>query len=135
MIRALGYENVRSVAVRAEGWQLELEGDCARALDRFAEALALEPTRVEIYTDAGRCERKLGRLAEAEASLGRTLQVRPADPKALLELARVREDARDRMGALEQVDAALEVWADADPVYQPAAEARSLRDRLAAGAP
>lgn len=131
MIQALGFENLRSVAVRAEGWLLALRGDCARALDRYAEALALEPTKVEIHTDAGRCELSLGRLDEAEASLERTLQVRPADPKALFELARVKAEAGDRQGALEQVEAALEVWANADAGFEPAAEARALRARLA----
>ena len=130
MIQALGFENVRSVAMRAEGWLLEIRGDCGPALDRFADALALEPTKEEIHTDIGRCERKLGRLEEAAASLGRTLQVRPADAKALLELARVKSEAGDRAEALEHVDAALEVWSQADPGYEPAAEARALRTRL-----
>lgn len=130
LIQALGFENLRSVAERAEGWHLELQGDCARALDRFTDALALTPTKVEIHTDIGRCERKLGRLEEAAASLGRVLQVRPADAKALMELARINEEAGDRAGALEQVQVALNVWANADLEFEPAAEARALRARL-----
>jgi tetratricopeptide (TPR) repeat protein len=130
MIQALGFENLRQVALRAEGWALELEGNCARALDRFAESFALLPTKVDAHTDIGRCERKLGRLDDAEASLERVLQVRPADPKALLELARVREEAGDREGALERVEAALAVWAEADAGFEPAVEARALQARL-----
>ncbi len=130
MIQATGFENLRQVALRAEGWVLELEGDCAQALDRFAESFALLPTKVDAHTDIGRCERKLGRLDDAEASLERVLQVRPADPKALLELARVREEAGDREGALERVEATLEVWAGADVEFEPAAEARALQARL-----
>ncbi|MEJ2339340.1 MAG: tetratricopeptide repeat protein [Gemmatimonadales bacterium] len=130
MIQALGFENLRAVSERADGLLMELRGDCARALDRFDEALSLEPTRTEVHTDIGRCERKLGRLDEAAVSLERTLEVRPADPKALLELARVRAESGDREAALERVEAALEVWAQADPGFEPAAEARALHAQL-----
>ncbi|MEJ2370991.1 MAG: tetratricopeptide repeat protein [Gemmatimonadales bacterium] len=130
MIQALGFENLRAVSERAEGLLMELRGDCARALDRFDEALSLEPTRTEVHTDIGRCERKLGRLDEAAVSLERTLEVRPADPKALLELARVRAESGDREAALERVEAALEVWAQAAPGFEPAAEARALHAQL-----
>jgi hypothetical protein len=42
----------------------------------------------------------------------------------------VKEAAGDREGALEQVEAALEVWAAADVEFEPAAEARALQARL-----
>ena len=130
-IQTLGFENLRVIAVRAEGRLRELEGECERAVELYESAVELEPTRVVIHTDVGRCERKLGRLEEAAASLGRTLSVHAADPEALLELARVREAQGDREGALERVEAALDVWETADAGFEPAAEARALRGRLA----
>ena len=130
MIATLGFENMRTLAFEAEGRLSELEGDCESGLEKYSAALELNPARASLYTKIGRCERKLGRLEEAAASLGRGLQVRPADAEALLELALVKEAAGDREGALEQVEAALEVWAAADVEFEPAAEARALQARL-----
>jgi tetratricopeptide (TPR) repeat protein len=130
MIQTLGFENLRWIAVRAEARLLELQGDCEQAVDRYSAAFEFEPTEVELGTDIGRCERKLGRLEDAAASLARALKVRPADAEALLELALVREAAGDREEALEQVEAALEVWSEADQAFAPAAEARALKTRL-----
>jgi len=130
MIAALGLEYMRTLALQAEGRLSELEGDCEAGLEKYSAALELNPSQAALHTKIGRCERKLGRLEEAAASLERTLQVRPADAEALLELALVREEAGDREGALERVDAALEVWAEADPGFEPAAEARALKTRL-----
>ena len=130
MIATLGFENLRWLALEVEGRLSELEGDCEAGLEKYSAALELYPARASLHTKIGRCERKLGRLEEATASLGRALQVRPADAEALLELALVREAAGDREAALEHVDAALEVWAEADPGFEPAAEARALQTRL-----
>ena len=130
MITALGFEIFRTLALEAEGRLYELEGDCESGLEKYSAALALMPARVGLHTKIGRCERKLGRLDEAAASLGRALQVRPANAEALLELALVREASGDREGALEQVEASLEVWAEADEGFEPAAEARALQTRL-----
>jgi tetratricopeptide (TPR) repeat protein len=130
MITALGYEYIRTLALWTEGRLNELQGDCESGLEKYSAALELTPAQASLHTEIGRCERKLGRLAEATASLGRTLRVWPADAEALLELALVREEAGDREAALEQVNAALEVWAEADPGFEPAAEARALQTRL-----
>ena len=130
MIATLGFENLRWLALEVEGRLSELEGDCESGLEKYSAALELYPARASLHTKIGRCERKLGRLEEATASLGRALQVRPADAEALLELALVSEEAGDREAALEQVDAALEVWAEADPGFKSAAEARALKTRL-----
>ena len=130
MIAALGFEHLRTLALEAEGRLSELEGDCESGLEKYSAALALDPARAGLHTKIGRCERKLGRLDEAAASLAGTLKVRPADAEALLELALVKEEAGDREAALEQVDAALEVWAEADEGFEPAAEARALKTRL-----
>jgi tetratricopeptide (TPR) repeat protein len=130
MIATLGFENLRTLALEAEGRLSELEGDCELGLEKYSAALELNPARAGVHTKIGRCERKLGRLDEAAASLARTLKVRPADAEALLELALVREEAGDREAAQEQVEAALEVWAEADPGFEPAAEARALKTRL-----
>lgn len=130
MIATLGFENLRTLALQAEGRLSELEGDCETGLEKYSAALELNPAQASLHTKIGRCGRKLGRLDEAAASLASTLKVRPADAEALLELALVREEAGDREAALEQVEAALEVWAKADPGFQPAAEARALKRRL-----
>ena len=130
MIATLGFENIRTLALAAEGRLSELEGDCETGLEKYSAALELNPAHASLHTKIGRCGRKLGRLDEAAASLASTLKVRPADAEALLELALVREEAGDREAALEQVEAALEVWAEADPGFEPAADARALKRRL-----
>jgi tetratricopeptide (TPR) repeat protein len=123
-----------------EAESLRLAGHCEAALPLYraaAEALQ-EPQLFETIREAGTdpftgqasCLRDLGRYDEAEGQIREVLRRIPAEPTAHLELARL-EVARGRMtDARQAVDAALVTWADADPEFRPAAEARVLREAL-----
>jgi tetratricopeptide (TPR) repeat protein len=132
-IEAWGLEYARPMAIRAHGRVLEIRGDCSEAVVSYERTLELWPTGVEILVDIGRCYRKLQQFSEAEQNLTRLLEVRPYHPLAHHELALIYADSGDRDKALEHLRTALEVWSDADLVYQPAREAREKLAELSSG--
>jgi tetratricopeptide (TPR) repeat protein/TolB-like protein len=123
-----------------EAESLRMSGSCEEALVLYrsaAEAMQ-EPmlfyTIREMGTDPltgqAACLRELGRFDDAEVLVREVLRRIPAEPTAHLELARL-ELARGRPAEARQaVDVALLAWADADPEFRPATEARALREAL-----
>lgn len=103
----------------------ELDGDYESAVRNYREAMTLDPGR-NVHREAGRALRKAGRLDEAEAELREALRLRPAEPRAHLEMALVLEVRGDTAGALEHLQSALAAWEPADESYDPAREARAL---------
>jgi len=124
LIAGLGAEALRPIVTHASALVLELRGQCDQAIIGYGRALQLSPTQVEWNTDIGRCQREIGQLDQALESLDRTLKVQPYDATAHYEKALVYLDRDDRDRAREQLQAALEVWGDADPDFAPAREAR-----------
>ncbi len=110
--RQLGF--VRDDLLAARGWIEELRGDCRRAIESYEAALKLEPQDVTRHRSLGRCYRKLGRLAEAEAELRKNLKVTPYNPKTHYELALVYADRREPRRAVEHLRVALRVLEGAD---------------------
>lgn len=131
-IEAWGLEYARPMAIRAHGRVLEIRGDCTEAVVSYERTLELWPTSLELHVDLGRCYRKLQRFSESELQLRRLLEVRPYHPLAHYELALVFADSGDREKALEHLRTALEIWSDADAVYEPAREAREKLSELSA---
>jgi tetratricopeptide (TPR) repeat protein len=129
-IEAWGIEYARAIQIWASGRLLEIRGECSEAIISYKRALQLAPQGVEFELDIGRCYRKLEDLTLAEDHLGRLLELRPYDPRLRHELALVYADRGQQEKALEHLRVALDIWRDAEPVYEPAREARALRDRL-----
>ncbi len=102
----------------------ELQGDYDAAVERFREAMALDPGR-NLHLETGRALRAAGRLAEAESELREALRRIPADPHAHLELASVLEVNGNPEGAREHLRSALAAWAPADASFEPPREARA----------
>lgn len=69
------------------------------ALDRWQAALAREPRRIEARLGRVRCLRQDGRFIEAQAACDTILAELPGDRRALIERARIAEDADDPAGA------------------------------------
>lgn len=118
-----------------------LEGRCADAVDRYdsASRAPVPSTLFEVNREIGSdpitahasCLRALGRYDEASDLLRLVLSRVPGEPHARVEMARLEAARGDREAALRELDAALATWADADPGYRPAIEARQLRAELA----
>lgn len=108
-----------------------LEGNWADALRLREEFLRANPTDLFVHASLAECLRQLGRLDEAEQAIRRMIEGLPGSASAYVELARILEARGDRAGALGALDRALGFWSRAEPDYEPAAEARALRDALA----
>ena len=90
----------------------------------------MQPASVDLNTDIGRCYRLLGDFDMAESHLLENLARDPYDPMANLELGRVYSESGQHAEARERLEIALEVWADADPGYEPAREARAIMNQV-----
>jgi tetratricopeptide (TPR) repeat protein/peptidoglycan/xylan/chitin deacetylase (PgdA/CDA1 family) len=101
---------------------LEKLGRDREALEVWLNLLAVEPDRVEWLNAAGRLESRLQRFTEAATHLGRSLQLRSAQPA-------IRLSYGEALEALERWDAAAEQYrtALADASVQDAARSRLVR--------
>ena len=86
--------------------------------------MELSPRSIGYNTEIGNCYRETGQFAEAESHLKLVLASYPFSPTANYELALVYADMGDREKALEHLRTAIAVWAEAEPIFQPAQEAR-----------
>jgi tetratricopeptide (TPR) repeat protein len=109
----------------------ELNGAYASAIARYQEFLKLSPSTAEARLALARCQRRQKQFKEAHASLAQGLAFFPASARLHVELARLFADEGDRGRARTELDAALRMWAQADPAYQDAADARALAAQLA----
>ncbi|WP_420635999.1 tetratricopeptide repeat protein [Candidatus Palauibacter sp.] len=107
----------------------ELDGNYDAAVANYRDAMAQDPGR-NLHRRTGRALRKAGRPDEAEEELREALRLRPADPRAHLEMALVLEARGDAAGAVEHLRSALAAWESADESFEPAREARALLAEL-----
>ena len=87
--RALRMEPNNAEVLNNYGWFLCLRGDNARGNDMVTRAYndPLYPTPEKAYLSAGLCQRRAGRVVEAEALLRRAVTIRPDMIGALYNLA------------------------------------------------
>jgi tetratricopeptide (TPR) repeat protein len=132
-IAASGYEALDSFAAYGTGLISEQEGDCLSAAESYQQAVSQSPAVLDYAAALGRCQRKLGGLEAAETTLQGVLKVVPADAKNLYQLALVYEDMGRTADAIEQLEAAVDIWKNADPDYMPAQRANTKLMELRAG--
>jgi len=141
LLVAKGVGSLAWLADFLEAEALRLEGRCSEAIPLYVSASGPQ-VRAYLFglnreagadplTRHASCLRELGRHDEAARLLDTVLARVPGEPHARVELARLMAAQGDRAGALREVDAALATWADADPGYRPAADARALQAHLA----
>jgi len=130
---ALGNELALGVfAAYESGLVSEQEGDYESAVASYRQTASLYPPELLFAVATGRSQRKLGELEAAEATLQSALGVVPADAKIRYELALVYEDMGRAADAIEQLQAAADVWKSADPAYLPAQKVRAKLRQLGA---
>src|SRR5262245_54555269 len=126
LIAANQLETFRSQTVGASARLAGLKGDWERAYALRQENLRANPTDPLVHTGIAQCLRELGRLAEAEQSIRRTLELIPGSATAYVELSRVLNARGDAAGARAALERALTMWSLAEPDFEPAAEAKAL---------
>ncbi len=120
----------RGELARKKGRVAELRKDWDGALDAHRSRLIFSPGDYSIHIDVGRVLRQMGQLFEAEAEMREALGPYPSSPRAHVELAKILIARGDSAGAVEHLEDALSAWANADPVYEPAQEARAMLEEL-----
>jgi len=113
----------------------EMKGHYEEALTLREKAWGKPPSNDKSPPDLflARCYRKLGKLKKAEEVLKRGLKYWPNIPKAHYELALVYGDMGKKDKAIEHLNKALYVWAEADTDYVPAKKAREKLAELQGG--
>lgn len=116
-----------------EGRIAELEeGDCARSIDNYVEAVELWSTWPPHRLWLARCLTSLQRWDEAEAEVDWLLARYPGYARYRLLAARLHAARGDVDDAIAELEVALAIWSEADADYRPAAEARALLAELRA---
>ena len=127
------YEILRPRIAYAQGRIHELRGEFREAIAAYDEERRLSPSDMAIPRQLGRCYRELGEYDRALALLQESLQVSPYQPRTNYEMALTYEAMGRMEDARTHLERALEVWAEADPGYEPAAEAREKLAELTSG--
>lgn len=117
-------ESRRKDLVHAHGRVSEINGNFTEALGYYQKELELPPPRPMVHTFIGRCYRKLKDPRKAEESINHSLKILPFQPEAHYELALVYTEMGRKNKALEHLNQALTIWAEADTDYLPAKKAR-----------
>ena len=104
-LETLRFRVLEESLARARRLAAEQDWDGARAA--YEETLAASPDSAVLYRELATVERKAGMLAEADAHLGRALELDPADRATHLLLAETREESGDFDGAIAAYEAAL----------------------------
>jgi tetratricopeptide (TPR) repeat protein len=133
VVDALGFEYLRAVAYVGVGRIAEMKGDCREAIANYDRMVEIDPGTLTTRVSIARCQLALGDSGAAEQTLTEVLRVTPAFPKALHQLALVYEEMGRTDEAIAQLEAALEIWKNADPDYRPAQDARAKLVELEAG--
>ena len=93
------------------------------------------PVDTEGMLDLGRSYLALGDVQRAQDQYDAYLRMYPQEPRARVGLAKVMINLGEMEEAVGHLDDALAVWAEAEPGFQPAIEARRLRAELGGSSP
>jgi tetratricopeptide (TPR) repeat protein len=131
-IDTFGVQVLQGPVSHAHARALEMRQQYADAIEVYEQELDKNPSNISINRDVGRCHRKLGDFDAAESSLERTLQALPYSALTHYQMALVHEARGDVATAVRHLETAMNVWADADSLYKPAAEAKEKLAELRA---
>ncbi len=120
-IETLRFRVVEDSIERARALVKEQRWEDARAA--YEAALRVSPESAVLYRELAGVERRAGFSAEADAHLGRALELDPQDRATQIQLAETREEAGDFDGAIASYEAAQTL----EP--SPDVEARLVRAR------
>lgn len=118
------------IVLSNEGTRLAKEGEFERALRVYLEAELLAPKRPEIHNNLGHVYLKLGRLAQAEASLNRAVQLGPNLHGIYVNLSDLHLMRQDYDRALDACRKAIRLKTDSPQTYSNAATIYLMRGNL-----
>ncbi len=114
-----------------EGRIAELEdGNCRRALESYDQARDLVPLGWPVHANRLRCLTALERWNDAEEEAAWLLDRAPGRGVYRLDVARYHAGRGRTEDAIAELEAALQIWSEADADYRPAQEARELLREL-----
>lgn len=111
-LETLRFRVVEGTLARARALTKDGRWDEARAA--YEDVLRASPDSAVLYRELAGVERRAGLTVEADAHLGRALELDPADRATHVLLGETREDAGDYDGAILSYEAALTLEPSAD---------------------
>jgi tetratricopeptide (TPR) repeat protein len=118
------------IVLSNEGSRLAKEEDFEGALKVYLEAELLAPKRPEIHNNLGHVYLKLGKLAQAEASLNRAVQLGPHLHGIYVNLSDLHLIRQDYDRALDACKKAIRLKTDSPQTYSNAATIYLMRGNL-----
>jgi tetratricopeptide (TPR) repeat protein/TolB-like protein len=130
MILELQREINRPRLVFAKGVMHQLRDEYDQAIEQYEEVLRTNPADFETPIWLAVCFRELGEHDRAIDLFQKTLELSPFEPNTNYHLA-ITYDAMGRPGdARTHLERSLTTWSDADPLYEPAKQAREAMARV-----
>lgn len=130
LVQRTKMQALHSSVVMGRSRVAELRGNCQAAIAGYRDFAKIETASTSIHAHIGRCLRKLKQTDEARAELNKLLAVTPAHGPANLEMGLLFKGAGDSAKARTYLQRALHTWANADPNFKPARQAREALSAL-----
>jgi len=131
VIEGFGEQKLMGNIYYAKGKIAEYKGNYQLALENYQSYQSFAPNSPFSPQRISACLRELGNFKEAEQALAPAIKQNPFNPKTNYEAAMLYLKTGDRTRAKEYLDKALEIWKDADPIYEPAQKARDMKKEIA----
>jgi tetratricopeptide (TPR) repeat protein len=93
----------------AEARRLAAAGDVEAARRSYEAALETSPDSAVLFRELAAVERRAGHVVEADAHLGRAIELDPSDRASRVLLGQTREEIGDYVGAIAAYEAALAI--------------------------
>ncbi|MEX0692313.1 MAG: protein kinase [Gemmatimonadales bacterium] len=129
-IATLGIAAFQPNVVYARGLAHYLRGEYQQALERWQDEQSLNPGDWTVNRQLGQAHRGLGNHDRALALFQEALRVRPSDPLTRYQLGLLYRDMGRREDARREVQAALDVWSEADSGFKWVRRARETLQSL-----
>jgi tetratricopeptide (TPR) repeat protein len=110
----------------------ELKKEYKKAIQSYSEYVKINPVSAKINVNIGRCYRHIKEYQKAEKYIRKCLKIYPFSPDAHYELAIVYSELGKQQEALSHLKTTLDIWENADPIYEPAKRAREKYQQLKA---
>jgi tetratricopeptide (TPR) repeat protein/tRNA A-37 threonylcarbamoyl transferase component Bud32 len=124
-IQALGLEVLRPHSDHALAKIHEFRGEYSEAVALYEKLLLNDPSDYSAYRGMGRCYRLSREYDKALTNLEKVVKHRPYNGLNNYELSLIYHDMGRSKDAISRLERALVVWANADPEYRFAADARA----------
>ncbi len=130
LIENMKLDIILPVILRKEAEIAEAKNDPQTAIDKYLELLKVDPSNTFIFKEIAKNYIEMGNLEKAGEYISKVRKVYPYHPDINFESAKYYLAMQNKVEALKSINRSLEVWKDAEPIFQTAIKARELKEKI-----